>query len=198
MLDEQTLVTILAPLIALGFTYLVFQKGGKALLGPEFSFWNPLRRALIPVLDTQFGGRFGKIETSVRETEYAATIHAPLDEIESWLAEDGAYRLPLASVASTPDGRTETSSWTWHKAWSRRQLHPRTFVAHPDRERDGVLSSDVYVHEEPAAAHPFTAAKHYRGEDINHALGVDMFLEKLRESPFEEGEDYEVLPLDAE
>lgn len=188
------LLPLLAGAVALAFSYLVFQKGGKQYLGAEFSMWNPLRRALIPVLDAHLGNHFDNIETNVYEEEYVCTVYNKEQaELDRWFAEDGAMRYPLSSIATTADGRTETASWAYHDhPFAKRQLHSRTYDAHPTRQVDEMQAFDIYAHDEYSAHNVFTALKHYNGDGMDKEAGVEAMREKISDA----GLDHDIIYLE--
>lgn len=145
----------------------------RAYLGPQASLLNPVRRALLPPLDAVLSKHGGYAETTVSEASYAGTYIGSLADLETALWEAGYTRYPLASLAETDDGRTETSSWARHeRPWSKRQVHVRVFDAHPDVGATDQAAFDVYAHYEYTAHHPMVAHRHYNGLGLKPTEGV--------------------------
>ena len=152
--------------------------------GPATDPWGPIRKALLPPLDRVLSRLGGYAETRAPEEEYVATIDASLDELERSLFDGGFRRYPLASLATTDDGRSETGSWARHRrVWSTRQLHTRHFPARDDRREAGRW--DLYAHWELTAHLPWTAWRHYRGIGLDREEGVRRAREWLETTDLE-------------
>ena len=146
--------------------------------GPRFDPWGPVRRAFLPPLDRVLSRVGGYAETTAPEEEYVATVDAPIDELQQALFDGGFRQYPLASLATTDDGRSETASWARHRrVWSTRQLHVRVFDSHPQRRHSGAY--ELMAHKELTAHLPHTAYRHYRGIGLDREKGVKQTREWL-------------------
>ena len=152
--------------------------------GPRFDPWGPIRRAFLPPLDRALSQIGGYAETRAPESEYVATVDADLDELQRALFRGGWRQYPLASLATTDDGRSETASWARHRRlWSTRQDHTRIYDSRDDRIESGQY--DLYAHWELTAHLPWTAWRHYRGIGLDREEGVRRAREWLETTDLE-------------
>lgn len=162
-----------AAVAALVAAYVMFALIPRKYFGLRASFWNPLRRALLPPLDAYLEQYGGHAEHVISEDEYVGTFNGELASLENALFEAGFRRYPLASLAHTKDGRTEIASWARHRRrWSLKQVHVRIFDSHPDVGESNQAAFDVYAHMEYNAHNPLVAHKHYRSVGISPADGI--------------------------
>lgn len=174
--------------VALVAAYVIFGVLPKRWLGPDVSILNPLRRAILPALDRVFSEAGGYAETTVRDAEYVGTYDGTLADLEQALYDAGYRRYPLASLASTPDGRTELASWAKHDSvFDERQTHVRLYDSRADLGETGQAAFDVYAHAEYTAHNPLYAAKHYNGVGLSPDEGVARATQHLR------GEDIDLI-----
>lgn len=170
LLQHQELIVGILALFGMAF---ILASGGdlSRLFGPKTNFWNPVRRAFIPIIDDFLSEHGGYAETNVYEREYAGTFRGTIEELEQALYDAGYLRYPLASIATTADGRSETASWAKHKHfWSRRQNHVRIYDSNP--EVGDSTGWDLYVHNEYTAHNPLVASKHYDGIGMTYEEGI--------------------------
>lgn len=175
-----------AGILALLAIALFLARGGRPrkLFGPKMDLLNPVRRAFIPLIDQVLSEYGGYAETHVYEKEYAGTFTGSLDELEQALFDAGYRRYPIASLAETQDGRTESASWARHKPfWSKRQNHARIYDARPDVTDEGMAAFDLYVHNEYSAHHPLYMPKHYDGVGMKYEDAI----QKLRRHLLDKG-----------
>lgn len=169
---HQYEVLIIGVLALLAIAFFVANGGDVSkLFGPKKDLFNPVRRAFIPIIDDILSKRGGYAETGVYEREYAGTYEGTLEDLENALYEAGYRRYPLASIATTPDGRSESASWAKHDHfWSSRQDHARIFDSNAEVEDN--RKWDLYVHNEYTAHHPMYMFKHYAGEGMRFEEGI--------------------------
>lgn len=179
MSSHSTLLTILAPLVALaalvGIAYLRTQRQPRRWLGPRADEWEWLRAALLPVLDRLLRAEtdWGYAAYELEQAERAGYIDAPPEAVEELLYQRGFRRLPLAAYKSLPDGREEVGSWGYRESLlAREQVHVMLFSAPGG-------GTHVYAHREPSAINPLTAIDHYRGRGYDPAAGVAFVRERL-------------------
>lgn len=132
------------------------------VLGPEAGFWNDLRRAVLPAVDTLSGGVVDAARPAV-DDRYAGTLSMPEREAGELLAASGFERNPFASL-KLRDGDPEVGSWVLRDDTGDRQVHAVLF--------DGGEGTDVYVHEEYSSLDPDVAPAHYRGHGVDDEYGV--------------------------
>ena len=183
-LQNQDIIMGVLALAAMAF---FLYNGGDVsrLFGPRTNLFNPIRRAFIPIIDKYLSQYGGYAETNVYEREYAGTYRGTLEELEQALYDSGYLRYPVASIATTPDGRSETASWARHDHFfAKRQNHARIMDSNPEVEDS--RGWDLYVHNEYSAHNPLTMRKHYRGQGMKFREGIEMLHRHL------EGTDVEL------
>lgn len=178
MLDtlDTDWIAIAAPLVAGVAMILWYGYAPDRLKGPRATWWNTLRRVLLPMVN-RLGHRhgLGYASYALSEEEFVGTADASISEVEAALWELGFERMPLSALKETPDGRIEQGSWAYRAGpLAERQLHVMLF------EADGGL--DLYAHDEFNAFHPRYALKHYRGVGLDPAAGETQLREMLADS----------------
>ena len=165
---------IMGVLAAVAMAFFLYNGGDVSrLFGPRTNLFNPIRRAFIPIIDKHLSEYGGYAETNVYEREYAGTFRGPIEDLEQALYDSGYVRYPVASIATTPDGRSETASWARHDHFfSKRQNHARIMDSNPDVKDN--RGWDLYVHNEFSAHNPVTMMRHYRGQGMEFREGIEM------------------------
>ena len=185
--DETIVYQTAAALVAFGALY-AYLRSPAWVFGPQARFWNPLRRALVPVLDRiadqhlddRTGGAISYAQYELDNSEYVGRVEASVGEFERALYDSGFKRLPLAALKTLPGGRIERGSWARREGLlAERQTHVMLFESPA-----GESGIDVYAHAEPSAINPTTAWKHYRGVGYSPSEGVDELRAWLDESAF--------------
>ena len=171
--DPELLLQIAAPIVAIAFTVYWHGYAPTWIKGPRATFWNPLRRALLPALDRLLAGKVGGYAAyELDNSEFVGTIVGSIEDVEELLYEQGYERMPLAALKSLEDGRVEQASWAHRDApFDREQTHVMLF--------EGTGGVDVFAHREPSAIHPATAYAHYRGRGYDVDAGVEHVREQL-------------------
>jgi hypothetical protein len=169
-------IAIAAPIVAAAGLVLWYGYAPDWLKGPRATWWNTLRRLLLPLLDSAARRRgLGYASYEISDREFGGTVDASIGEVEATLWELGFERMPLAALKTTPDGRVEQGSWAYRQGpLADRQLHVMLFEAD-----SGV---DLYVHNEYNAFHPRFALKHYRGVDLKPGVGEERVQKMLEDS----------------
>lgn len=185
LLQQEQTWRLAAALVAalMLYTYL---RAPSWLWGPRATFWNPLRRLLLPVVDriakrhisAVSGGEVDYAEYELGNAEYVGRVEASGRELEAEIYRLGYIRMVLAALKTLKDGRVERGSWAKRDGWlARRQTHLIYFPTPP-----GVDGVDVYAHEEPNAVNPLTAWAHYTAKGYDPAAGVETVRATLYES----------------
>jgi hypothetical protein len=189
-LTATQIAQITAAAVAL-ITLGIYYRAPAWLFGPDPTFWNPIRRALIPTLDRfvdtsgDDAGLPSKLDYAAYElaySEHAATVDAGVHEIGEALADAGYKRMPLAALKTLLDGRVERASWASRDGLlARQQTHVMVFDAPP-----GTAGVELYAHVEPNALNPLRAWAHYRGRGYDPAAGGEAVREWLeKETEFD-------------
>jgi len=170
-------IAIAAPLVAAAGLILWYGYVDDNVRGPRASWWNGIRRLLLPLLD-ELARRheLGYAAYDLGEEEFVTTVDASIAEVEAELWDIGFERMPLSAFKTTADGRPERGSWAHRDGpLAERQLHVMLF--------DGVDGGvDLYAHDEYNAFHPRYALKHYRGKDLDVKVGERKLREMLQET----------------
>lgn len=177
--------------IVIGLLGLARWHADPRLWSPRMNwFWNPIRRAAVPLLDAPLSKLPGAgAKTSVSEDEIVAkNLDITLEELRSDLAGASYVIRWLASVATfAPSGETERGSFARYHGpkplgleglpdWLRRyQVHVRPFGP------DGELT--VTAHFEYNPWHPLYALPHLLGIGLDAERGVAMAAEDLDVEP---------------
>jgi hypothetical protein len=175
-------MVIAAPIVATFGVVVLYGVLRPPHRGPEATFWNRGREALLPGLDRvarRLGMGYAAYE--VDPQEFAGRIDAPVAAVGELLAANGFERMPLSAWKTLSDGRSEAASWALRDGLlANRQLHVMLF-------RTGEGTTDCYVHDEFNAFHPRHATKHYHGVDYDPQEGcrqLEALLgEQLRSRP---------------
>jgi len=163
-------IAIAAPLVAAVALIAWYGYADDTVRGPRASWWNGLRRLILPLLDRLAREHtIGYAAYDIPEREFVGRVDASIGELEAELWALGFERMPLSAWKTTEDGRQERGSWAYRDGpLAERQLHVMLF--------DGVDGGvDVYAHDEYNAMNPRVALKHYRGTDLNAEAGRRQF-----------------------
>lgn len=165
----------------------IYYRAPPWLFGADATFWNPVRRAIVPLLDRLVktrGDDLGLPEDldyaayELARSEFAAQVDVTAYEVGEALAAAGYRRMPLAALKTLPDGRVERASWAWRDGLlASTQTHVMVFEAPPNR--GGASTVEVYAHVEPNALNPLRAWAHYRGRGYDPETGGDVVREWL-------------------
>lgn len=192
---------IVAPVVALLASWLLYGVLGKRVLGADDDYWPALRRLLLPLLDRL--GAAGDLY-AVRQqstSEFVGTVALPEERFEEELVGMGYYRNPLAALKRSPQGQTTDGSW------AKRYVRLRALGAalrsldvpvagplgrmlgrflqasgdvlarrqvHVTIYTEDRASGDrihVYAHAEANSLNPLTAWRHYVGGSQSHEEG---------------------------
>lgn len=123
-----------------------------------------IRQALGPYVD-RLAKALGQSSYHIRRSEYVATVHLPIEDLEDHLRAGGLTWAPFSLYHRTPMGTSTDGSWTYRPSpLADRQLHVVLFAQSADRV-------DVYAHEEYNwLRHP---VKHARRRDIRREAGSE-------------------------
>lgn len=162
---------VLASCIALYlFHHAVRGPRTRRLLGPPADWWETLRAAVLPRVDTVVSrATGGRLYTAyqIQTGENVGRIDRPPEEVEQLLYGTGARRQPLAAFKTLIDGEPEVGSWCYRRSLlARYQTHVILFRVGEDDDQ-----TSVYAHREYNPTNPLVALKHYRGEYYNEAGG---------------------------
>lgn len=168
-------------LLVLGRLYV-----GEYWFDDQARFWNPVRRAVIPLLHRLFqrSGEDLYAETEIGKHEHVETVPLTPRNVKQLLAEQGYEPQPLASLARDWNGRTELASWARYEGpkpfpgapdWLRpRQIHVRLFA-----DADNAMPTIVTAHEEATSWRPDQWRDHYSGRTLDVDLGRAIVAEDL-------------------
>lgn len=103
---------IAAPVVAGLVSVLLYAALGKRFLGADARFWLPLRRLVLPKLDSVGSAAGLYAEGPCTWREYAGTMYVEsLEDAERDLEAMGYLRNPLAALKYSPEGRVSKGSW---------------------------------------------------------------------------------------
>jgi hypothetical protein len=182
---DQQVYRLVAAIVAT-VALIAYLRSPAWVFGPQARFWNPLRRALVPVLDRlaadqlneATGGKISYASYELDRAGFVARVETSTVDLERALYDAGFTRMPLAALKTLPDGRIERASWARRAGLlAREQTHVMLFPTPP-----GESGVDVYAHREPNAINPFRAWAHYKGRGYDPAGGVEEIRQWLRES----------------
>jgi len=176
---------VLAAAVAGGAAVVLYGVLGRRWLGADDTFWNALRRTLLPWLDTQLDGSDQYASYELDPAEFVGTVDLSLAEVNDRLDELGADRNPISAFKYAPDGRPEAASWAFRDLpGGFDELPPaaRVAVAMLQEEQLHVIlferpdgRVDIAVHDEASAINPTTGSEHYRGNEYNVERGNEEF-----------------------
>lgn len=170
----KRLAPIVASAAALAYTLLP-----RSLFGYTATQWNPLRRWLLPTLDSlKSEGGNGYAMYALDAGEHAAIVNNPVREVSKAFALADYTRMPLSALKKNHTGDIiEAASWSKRDSlFAERQTHAMLFDLGDGR-------TAVYAHTEYNAYNPKVAYKHYRGKGQNYDDGVHRATKVLRAEP---------------
>lgn len=183
---------MLTAAVAGGAAVLLYGVLGRRWLGADDTFWNALRRTLLPWLDTQLDGSVQYASYELDSAEFVGTVDLSLAEVNRKLDDLGADRMPIAAFKYAPGGRPEAASWAFRDlpdAFDSLPPAAQVAVAMLQKEQLHVIlferpdgRADIAVHHEANAINPETASEHYRGDEYDIEKGNDEFVEIWRET----------------
>lgn len=197
------LLTIVAPLVGLGLALLIVVTVDRQHLGADDDWWQPLRRALWPILHVPLTWIGGYALGLVTDEQYVATLDLEEEHAERVLAELGAYRNPVAALKRYREDQVSRGSWVFRSTNSRVSVGPVGFPV-PDFfakyqthvtlfEAQSGDGTDVFAHRELNPwRHPI---KHLRAVHLSQSDGVERVRELFAnppESSFPDGIPYQI------
>ncbi len=191
MIDDPA--QLLAPLVALAMSYVLFYEGLLYTIGSDSGFWERVRK-LLPMLDEEAREQGFYTSYTVDESEHVGDLSmSKSDARELFVTRKRFIKAPLAAHKTDWEDRREFASLGLYdeydrediESWGklkrflmmalviRKQLHVTLFW---DEESESVV---VTAHHEWSPYNVFKAYKHFIGKDYNVEKGVRLTAEKL-------------------
>jgi hypothetical protein len=158
---------------------------GRRALGADDTWWNALRRTVLPFLDEQTEGSGHYAAYELRRVEFVGTVDLTVEDVNAKLEELGADRNPISALKYAPDGRPEAASWAFRDLPEGFDDLPRELqvavAAMADDQLHVILferpdgRTDIAVHHEASAINPLEGHDHYRGEEYDVERGNEEF-----------------------
>lgn len=175
----------IAAVVAGASALLLYGVIGRRWLGADDTWWNALRRTLLPWLDERLENTDIYASYELRPREFVGTVDLSVAEVNEELERMGFDRNPIAAMKYAPDGRPERASWALRDlpeyfddlpplaqsavaALQEDQLHVMLFTR-PDGR------TDIAVHHEVSSINPRKAADHYEGDGYDVQKGNEQF-----------------------
>jgi hypothetical protein len=184
---------ILAPIVALAVTYVLFYEGFIYKIGSKNNaFFSTLRRVL-PFIDKHARDHGFYAAYDVEREELAGTLQLPEDEAIDVFHDNGYIQNSIAAHKSDWEGRREIASLAHYgrdgsaiKSWSKmKRFLMMAFViqkqTHVTLFRRGPEDIIVTAHHEYSPYCVLRAYKHFRGKGYDVEKGVENVIEDLED-----------------
>lgn len=169
--DPQVLAPVVSLIGLLFFIWAIRHPRTETILGPTADYWELIRRYGLPILGKRLPDTI-YTTGNVSEAQFVVRTDLDPEQVEEYLWNSGAKRMPLAAYKSLPDGRESVGSWAYRDSLlADEQLHITLFEAEE--------GTGIYAHAEPSAINPLTAYRHFASDHVDAKGGVEQARKKL-------------------